>query len=166
LPINSSRTVKFEASVFDGAGDLAGRDSSAWIRSAHFCASKWRRNDVRKSEFLRRYAVKLVAIERIKPSPENEEIYGPIDFHTDPALQSTIDSIERRGLEEPIILTVDYYILSGHRRFVAVQHLGWKKVPVRFSKIRRDESTDYHRLLTEYNPQRIKSAASLLSERF
>ena len=121
---------------------------------------------VRKSELLRRYAVRLVPIEQIKPSPENEEIYGPIDFDTDPALQSTSDSIKRLGLEEPLILTADYYILSGHRRFVVLQHLGWKEVPVRFSKIRRDESTDYHRLLAEYNPQRIKSVASLLSEQF
>jgi hypothetical protein len=52
---------------------------------------------VRKSEFLRRYAVELVAIEQIKPSPENEEIYGIIGFDTDPALQAMIDSIERRG---------------------------------------------------------------------
>src|SRR5438552_6894302 len=101
---------------------------------------------VRKSaQLLRRYAVKLVPIEQLKPSPENEEIYGTIGFDTDPALQSTIDSIERRGLEEPIILTADYYILSGHRRFFAVQRLGWEEVPVRFSQIRRDESTDYHR---------------------
>lgn len=122
---------------------------------------------VRKSaKLLRRYAVKLVPIEQLKPSPENEEIYGPINFDTDPALQSTVDSIERLGLEEPIIVTADKYILSGHRRFVAVQHLGWEEVPVRFSKIRRDESTDYHRLLAEYNPQRVKSVAALLSEQF
>ena len=37
---------------------------------------------------------------------------------------------------------------------------------MRFSKIRRDESTDYHRLLAEYNPQRVKSVAVLLSEQF
>jgi hypothetical protein len=122
---------------------------------------------VRKSaELLRRYVVELVPIEQLKPSPENEEIYGPINFDTDPALQSTVDSIKRLGLEEPIIVTADKYILSGHRRFVAVQHLGWKEVPVRFSKVRRDESTDYHRLLAEYNPQRVKSVAALLSEQF
>ena len=117
-----------------------------------------RNGHVRKSaELLRRYAVKLVPIEQLKPSPENEEIYGTIGFDSDPALQSTIDSIERQGLEEPIILTADYYILSGHRRFFAVRHLGWEEVPVRFSQIRRDGSTDYHRLLTEYNPQRSKA---------
>src|SRR5207248_4501843 len=56
--------------------------------------------------------------------------------------------------------------LIGHRQFVIVQHLEWKEDPVRFSKFRRDESTDYHRLLAEYNPQRVKSVAALLSEQF
>src|SRR5262245_13700574 len=118
------------------------------------------------AELLRRYAVKLVPLRQLKPSPENEEIYGPITFQTDPALQSMVDSIERLGLEEPLIVTADNYILSGHRRFVAVQHLGWAQVPVRFKKVRRDESTDYHRLLAQYNPQRVKSVAALLSEEF
>jgi ParB-like nuclease domain len=125
----------------------------------------WKKRHVRKSELLR-YAVKLVPLRQLKPSPENEEIYGPITFQTDPALQSIVDSIERLGLEEPLIVTADNYILSGHRRFVAVQHLGWAQVPVRFSKVRRDESTDYHRLLAQYNPQRVKSVAALLSEEF
>ena len=121
---------------------------------------------VRKSELLARYRVELVPVEDIKPSPENEEIYGVIDFESDPELQSTIDSIDRLGLEEPLICTADGFILSGHRRFVAVKHLGWVEVPVRFSKIRRTKTPDYHRLLAQYNPQRVKSVAALLSEQF
>ena len=40
---------------------------------------------VRKSaELLRRYAVKLVPIKQLKPSPENEEIYGPIESNLIP----------------------------------------------------------------------------------
>jgi hypothetical protein len=31
---------------------------------------------VRKSELLARYRVELVPVKNIKPSPENEEIYG------------------------------------------------------------------------------------------
>ncbi len=105
-------------------------------------------------------------VEKIKPSPENEELYGVIGFETDPALQSLMDSIRRLGLEEPLICTADYYILSGHRRFTAIDKLGWREVPVRFSKIRRTETTDYHRLLAQYNPQRVKSVAAQLSEQF
>jgi ParB-like nuclease domain len=125
-----------------------------------------KKQHVRKSELLARYRVELVAVEDIKPSPENEEIYGVIDFESDPLLQTLVDSIDRLGLEEPIICTADGYILSGHRRVTAVKHLGWREVPVRFSRIRREDSTDYHRLLAQYNPQRMKSVAALLSEQF
>ncbi len=121
---------------------------------------------VGNSLLLDRYVVRLVPLEQIKPSPENDEIYGAIDFETDPALQSLVDSISRLGLEEPIICTADNYILSGHRRLVAVRHLGWTQVPVRFSTVRRSTSTDYHRLLAQYNPQRLKSVAAQLSEQF
>jgi hypothetical protein len=121
---------------------------------------------VRKSELLARYRVTLVPVKKIKPSPENEEIYGVIDFESDPALETLFDSISRLGLEEPLICTADNYILSGHRRFTAIKLLGWKEVPVRFSAIRREDSTDYHRLLAQYNPQRVKSVAALLSEQF
>lgn len=120
----------------------------------------------RKSELLARYAVQFVPLEQITPSPENDEIYGTIDFDSDPALAALVDSIDRLGLEEPIICTADNFILSGHRRFTAVRSLGWNEVPVRFSEIRRADQTDYHRLLAQYNPQRVKSVAALLSEQF
>ncbi len=121
---------------------------------------------VRKSDLLTRYRVKFVPVEKIKPSPENEELYGVIGFETDPALQGLMDSIRRLGLEEPLICTADNYILSGHRRFTAISALRWREVPVRFSKIRRAATTDYHRLLAQYNPQRVKSVAAQLSEQF
>jgi hypothetical protein len=121
---------------------------------------------VGKANPLDRYKVKLVPVRKIKPSPENDEIYGVIDFDTDPALEALVDSIKRLGLEEPLICTADYFILSGHRRYEAIRHLDWKEVPVRFSTIRRSHATDYHRLLAQYNPQRIKSVAALLSEQF
>jgi ParB-like nuclease domain len=121
---------------------------------------------VRKSDLLARYCVELVPVKKIKPSPENEEIYGAINYENDPVLETLVDSIRRLGLEEPLICTADLYILSGHRRFAAVKHLGWSEVPVRFSKTRRSDTTDYHRLLAQYNPQRVKSVAALVSEQF
>ncbi len=115
-------------------------------------------------KLIERYQVQLVPVEEIKPSPENNEIYGATNYDNDPALTSLVRSVERRGLEEPLILALDYYVLSGHRRLFAVQQLGWAKVPVRFANVTRADTTDYHRLLTEYNPQRVKSVATTLSE--
>jgi len=105
-------------------------------------------------------------MESLKPSPENDEIYGEIDEDSDPAMQSLIDSIRTMGLEEPIILTLDGYILSGHRRYFAAFMLCWERIPVRFANVRRDQTQDYHRLLAAYNPQRVKSVAAVMAEKF
>lgn len=126
------------------------------------------RNTISRHDWktLRRYnCVRLVPTDEIKPSPENEEIYGPINEETDPALQMLMRSIERIGLEEPIIATKDKFVLSGHRRYFALRQLGFKKIPVRFVNFTRwEQMADYHRLLAQYNPQRVKSVASVLSE--
>ena len=116
-------------------------------------------------KLIERYAVSLVPASEIKPSPENEEIYGTISEDKDPALPLLIRSISRMGLEEPLVITRDHYILSGHRRFHALQSLGWNVVPVRFANVTRSEVSDYHRLLAQYNPQRVKSVATVLSEK-
>ena len=44
-------------------------------------------------KLLERYRVQLVPVGDIRPSPENSEIYGQLDEHTDPALPMLI----RRG---------------------------------------------------------------------
>ncbi len=112
---------------------------------------------------LDRYAVKFVLIDSITPSPENDEIYGPIEH--DDSMDNLIDSMRRKGMEEPILLTADRFILSGHRRHYAAKHLGWKQVPVRVRPdIRRIGNLEYHRELIEYNPQRVKTVGSILRE--
>jgi len=54
------------------------------------------------------------------------------------------------------VATLDFVILSGHRRRVACKLAGLKMVPVRF---RADPQHDpeFPKLLIEYNPQRVKS---------
>jgi hypothetical protein len=113
-----------------------------------------------------RYEVSFVDALEIQPSPENAEIYGAIDFNTDPALSGLRRSISKRGLEEPLILTTDKVILSGHRRYYICVAIGIGKIPCRFVKFKRSEIKDIHRVLAEYNPQRVKSAASILAENF
>ena len=83
------------------------------------------------------YTVNLVPIGSIKPSPENDDIYGAIQ--QDEQLDALIDSIRRRGLEEPILITADGYILSGHRRYFACCHLGF--VEIQFAEKRMSHTT-------------------------
>jgi hypothetical protein len=111
----------------------------------------------------RDYAAEWVPVDSITPSPENDQVYGQIEH--DQAMEALIDSIRRKGLDEPILLTEDRFILSGHRRYYAVGYLGWKEVPVRVKAgIRRAGNDQYHRDLADYNPQRVKTVGSLLRE--
>lgn len=109
------------------------------------------------------YAVEIVDVDTVLPSPENDEIYGKIGH--DEQMNALVESIRSRGLAEPIIVSDDDYIVSGHRRFYACCHLGYDEIPVRRLNIRRrDRLSDWAKLLTEYNPQRVKTAGSLLRE--
>lgn len=109
------------------------------------------------------YRVTLVSADSIFPSPENDDLYGEIEH--DEQMEALIDSIRRRGLEEPILVTEDGFILSGHRRYYAMQYLEEEVIPVRVKcGVFREGNDAYHSLLAEYNPQRIKRASSLLKE--
>jgi hypothetical protein len=110
-----------------------------------------------------RYSVADVPVELIKPSPENDQIYGKIDSNDDMAL-ALAASIKERGLEEPLILTADCYILSGHRRFAICKEF-MKMIPCRIkTDIRREGNPDFMKDLIAYNPQRVKSVGALLRE--
>lgn len=110
------------------------------------------------------YAVEYVDFGDIKPSPENDDIYGKVT--NDDQMELLLDSIRRRGLEEPIIVSADNFIISGHRRFFALGILGKSQpVPVRRKPFtRQSKLSEWHKILAEYNPQRIKSVGSLLKE--
>lgn len=81
-------------------------------------------------------------------------------------MDALIESIRARNLlADPLRLTEDGYVMSGHRRLYAVQQLGWEKVPCFVTRgERREGNPEYHRVLTEFNPQRIKTPGSLLRE--
>ena len=108
------------------------------------------------------YAIEVVDYESVKPAPENDEIYGVVE--DDEQMDALVDSIERLGLEEPLIVTHDSVIISGHRRYHACGILGLEQIPVRRKTMSHEGHPDFHRLLTEYNPQRIKRTSSLLRE--
>ena len=110
-----------------------------------------------------RYKVVSVAIDRILPSPENVDLYG--NDPDDSQFDALVESIRKRGLAEPLLLSKDFFVASGHRRLAACQQLGWKGVPCRFLKEKRAGADDWHRTLTEFNPQRIKSVSALVKER-
>ena len=123
-------------------------------------SARVKRTDAR----LRRYRVSWVPAEAIKPSPENDKLYGPIDGEHDSKLEELVESVRSRGLEEPLILSADNYIVSGHRRLVACKLAGIDPIPCRFTDFKRDGADDWFKVLAEYNPQRIKGVDALIKE--
>lgn len=100
----------------------------------------------------------------IRPSPENDTLYRPVDPN-DPEIIELARSIWQFGVREPLVLTLDGYILSGHRRFAAAKLAGLKTVPCRIENSKREDDIDRHvLLLREYNRQRDKSLAEKLRE--
>ncbi len=111
------------------------------------------------------YKVVRKRLSSIKPSPENLRLYNPID-EADPDIVKLAESIKKRGLNEALIITADGFIVSGHRRYVALKRIGQIIVPCRVLPVRRREMTtdEYIALLREHNRQRHKSVAEQVRE--
>src|SRR5437763_1588495 len=72
----------------------------------------------------------LIPVDEVVPSPENLELYRPVT-PDDPETLALADSIRQSGIREPIVISADNYILSGHRRHVAARVAGLSAVPCR-----------------------------------
>jgi hypothetical protein len=105
-----------------------------------------------------------VPVEDLKPAPENELVYRPV-LPDDPGIEALAESIKEYGIREPLVITEDNFILSGHRRLAAAKLAGLSYVPCRVEKINREEE---HRrfivLLREHNRQRRKGLDEILRE--
>ncbi len=103
-----------------------------------------------------------IDIDLIHPAKVNDKIYRPVD-PTDSSVQSLARSIRDNGQLEPIVLTDDNVILSGHRRRVGCHLAGVRMVKVRRFPI---QSTDenFESVLVEFNEQRTKSADEIFRE--
>jgi hypothetical protein len=105
-----------------------------------------------------------VPLWQIHPAPENDKLYRPV-LESDPEIVALAESIRRWGLREPLVLSDDDYILSGHRRFAACRLAGLRTVPVRREHVRREDNPDkFVTLLREYNRQRVKSLDEQIRE--
>lgn len=108
--------------------------------------------------------VSTAPLRSIRPSPENDELYRAID-PGDPEIAALADSIREHGLLEPLVITQDGYILSGHRRHTAAQLAGLDHVPVRVEPFERlDDMDGFVVRLREHNRQREKSFDEKLRE--
>ena len=74
--------------------------------------------------------VQVWPLASIRGAPENDEIYNPIAFD-DPDIQALARSIKKHGIQEPLLVSSDSYLISGHRHRIAATLLDLKDVPVR-----------------------------------
>lgn len=134
-----------------------------------------REQEHRQKQFTAKFGhvrIRELSVHEIRPSPENNDLYQPTDS-SDPEMKKLAESIRERGVLEPLVVTKDHFILSGHRRFAASQLACASTVPCRVLDIYReveDEngcvtvSDDFVTMLREYNRQRVKSFDEQLRE--
>jgi hypothetical protein len=106
--------------------------------------------------------VRGIPISIIQVSPENDELYKPIDPN-ESDFRAHVKSIRETGILEPVILTLDDYLLSGHRRYAAAKIVGLREVPSRRINIMHADPR-FVVLLRECNRQRVKSIDEILRE--
>lgn len=105
-------------------------------------------------------------INQIKQAPENESIYDNFGVANADDRQ-LIESINDNGIQEPLVITADWVLLSGHRRLAAAIYLGLGTVPVRmrddviFADLNKQDRLE---LLRVHNQQREKSASEKIRE--
>jgi ParB-like chromosome segregation protein Spo0J len=105
-----------------------------------------------------------VPVDDCLPSPENDQLYRAID-PDDRDIIALAQSIAIDGVLEPLVITIDNYILSGHRRHAAAKIAGLSTVPCRIDPIRRMDDIDaFVKRLREFNRQRDKSHDERLRE--
>jgi hypothetical protein len=98
----------------------------------------------------------------IKPAIINDVVYGVTD-PDDPHLDELVRLLAVQGQLEPVVVTLDGVLLSGHRRRGAAIRLGWRTLKARHHPI---YSTDpqFEKVLVSYNAQRDKSPAVRIHE--
>jgi hypothetical protein len=110
------------------------------------------------------YQIVRKRVSAIRPSPENEQLYPSIA--DDPGIDTLAESIRKIGLREPLVLTADGWLVSGHRRLAALKRVGQVVAPCRVLLERRDSMTTdaYLVFLREHNRNRHKSVAEQVRE--
>ena len=97
----------------------------------------------------------IVPVSKLKSHPKNQEIYSISNIED---LEISISSL---GLLEKLVIDHDFQVISGNRRLMAIQNLGWKEVECEKVTLPEDEVLTY---LIHHNKQRIKTCREQLNE--
>ena len=105
-----------------------------------------------------------IPIHKLVPSPENDRLYRPIDLD-DPDFIAFANGIAEIGIKELLVVTADYFVVSGHRRLAAAKLVGLAHVRCEVLDFHKDDDHDrFILLLREHNRQRVKTFGETLRE--
>lgn len=104
-----------------------------------------------------------VSISELRTSGLNDLIYSKISVSAADIVELA-ESIRINGLLEPLVISTDGVIVSGHRRFAACIAAGIDQVKCRVLPIHSDEQ-GFLKVLREYNRQRVKGIDEVVRER-
>ena len=101
----------------------------------------------------------------IQTAAENDLLYDRFGIANLDDYNLTV-SIKASGIQEPLAVSADGFLLSGHRRLAAARYLGLKSVPVRVVDLAFNELAPAERLATlrRFNQQREKSPGERIRE--
>jgi len=71
---------------------------------------------------------------QIKVAKDNDLIYGSFALENQDDAELLL-SIKAQGIVEPLVVSTDGFLLSGHRRFAAAKLLRLETVPVRSTRL-------------------------------
>jgi protein gp37 len=90
-------------------------------------------------------------VQDLIPHPQNTEIYGD---GADPEL---VESIREKGVLNPVLVTADHRIISGHRRWAAVKKAHGPKASIPITYFGSNDELDVLEALIHSNRQRDKT---------
>lgn len=90
----------------------------------------------------------IIQIDKLKPHPKNEYYFTDIEGEK---YEEVRQSIETKGIREPIVITTSYTVISGHQRLRIAKDLQFTEVPVDIKDVDEWEA-EY--LLIAYNTER------------
>lgn len=111
--------------------------------------------DCRQKSSIGTGRVELRGVHEVYPAPENEMLYHRID-PTSADNIALAESIREHGVLDPLRVTRDGFVVSGHRRHSAAVALGLGTVPVIVEDLLHAD-VQFMALLIESNRQRHKS---------
>ena len=104
-----------------------------------------------------------IPIAKIRPAPENDTLYGPID-PGDPKIQQMAKEMrQQRKCRTVLTLSSDFFVMDGHRRLTAAKLAGLTKLECIIDPTLHADPK-FVQELVRFNNQRIKSNDVLFRE--